>query len=140
MRWDAVVAPDLTQDLILFDGDCVLCSFWARFVHERDAAQRFKFTAIQSPFGRALAARFGIDPDNPQSNLVVIDGRVLFKSDAAIGILRALPGWGWMRAALIVPKPMRDWLYDCIARSRYRVFGRRAQCWADDPRFAARIL
>ncbi|MBS0384742.1 MAG: DUF393 domain-containing protein, partial [Proteobacteria bacterium] len=68
MRWKAVAAPDLAQDLILFDGDCVACSRSARFVHERDIARRFRFVAIQSPYGRSLAARFGIDPGAPETN------------------------------------------------------------------------
>jgi predicted DCC family thiol-disulfide oxidoreductase YuxK len=140
MRWDAVAAPDLKQDLILFDGDCVLCSHWARYVHERDNAQRFKFTAVQSPFGRALAARFGINADNPETNLAILNGRVLFKSDAALAVLRALPGGWWTPPLRMAPKELRDWVYDRVARNRYRWFGRREQCWAGDPTFAARIL
>jgi predicted DCC family thiol-disulfide oxidoreductase YuxK len=140
MRWDAVAAPDLKQDVILFDGDCVLCSFWARFVHARDKALRFKFTAIQSPFGRALAERFGVDLENPETNIAIIEGRALFKSDVAVGVLCVLPGWGWTRIAMMAPKPLRDWVYDRIARNRYRWFGKREQCWAGDSAFAARIL
>lgn len=140
MRWDAVAAPGIEQDLILFDGDCVLCSRWARFVHERDAAHRFKFVAIQSAYGRALAARFGVDPEAPQTNLVAVDGRVYFKSDTPLAILGALPGWGWASAARIVPRALRNAVYDLIARRRYRWFGRRARCWAGDPAFKSRVL
>jgi predicted DCC family thiol-disulfide oxidoreductase YuxK len=140
MRWTPVDAPDLTQDLILFDGDCVLCSHWARFVHERDRAGRFKFVAIQSPYGRALAARFGVDAEAPQSNLVAVSGRVSFKSDAALDILALLPGWRWTRAARAVPRPVRDWLYDRIARNRFRLFGRRERCWVADPALAQRVI
>lgn len=139
MRWDVVAAPDL-QDLILFDGDCVLCSRAAHFVHRRDATQRFKFVAIQSDYGRALAARFGIDPENPQTNLVVRDGRVHFKSDAALATLSALPGWSWARIARVVPRAFRHWLYDQLATRRYAWFGRREACWAGDPAFRDRIL
>ena len=140
MRWDAVAAPDIEHDVILFDGDCVLCSRWAHFVHDHDAGQRFKFTAIQSPYGRALAARFGIDPANPQTNLTAIGGRVYFKSDTALAILRALPGWGWTSIAGLAPRTLRNWLYDHIARRRYAWFGQRAQCWAGDPAFSTRII
>jgi predicted DCC family thiol-disulfide oxidoreductase YuxK len=140
MRWDAVAAPDLAQDLILFDGDCVLCSRWARFVHAHDKARRFHFIAIQSPYGRALSERFRIDPAEPETNLAVIDGRVFFKSDTALSILRALPGWGWTSIAFIVPRPLRNWVYDRIARNRYRWFGRRERCWVGDPDFRDRII
>jgi predicted DCC family thiol-disulfide oxidoreductase YuxK len=140
MRWRSVDAPDLTQDLILFDGDCVLCSRAAHFVHERDGAGRFAFVAIQSPFGRALAHRFGIDPEAPLTNLAVVNGRVSFKFDATLSVLRVLPGWRWSRIARLIPKPLRDWAYDRIARNRFAWFGRRERCWAGDPAFRARIL
>ena len=139
MRWDAVAAPDI-GDLILFDGDCVLCSRAAHFVHKRDRAQMFKFVAIQSEYGRALAARFGIDADRPETNAVVLGGMAYFKGDAALAALRVLPGWRWTRIARIAPKPVRDWAYDRIARNRYRLFGRRDRCWAGDPGLSARIV
>ena len=86
-----MIAPDDPQlrrigepgerGLILYDGDCVLCSNWFRFVAQRDAEGKFLFTAIQSPYGRALAVRHGIDPNNPQSNAVLLDGNVNLRSD-----------------------------------------------------------
>lgn len=139
MRWDAVAAPGIA-DLILFDGDCVLCSGAAHFVHKRDPAQRFKFVAIQSDYGRALAMRFGIDADKPETNVAVVDHVAHFKADSALAVLAALPGWRWTRITHIVPRPLRNWLYDRIARNRYALFGRREQCWAGDPALKARIL
>jgi len=140
MRWEAVAAPDLAQDLILFDGDCVLCSRWARFVHAHDRAGRFKFVAIQSRYGRALAQQFGISVEQPETNLAVLDGRVFFKSDTALAILRVLPGWRWTGFAFIIPRALRNWFYDRIARNRYRWFGRRERCWVGDPAFKHRVL
>ena len=139
MRWDAVVAPDL-KDLILFDGDCVLCSRAAHFVHKRDRAQRFKFVAIQSEYGRTLAAHFGIDADAPETNAVVLNGVATFRGDATLAALSVLPGGSWTGIAKGIPRALRDWTYDRIARSRYRLFGRRDRCWAGDPTFATRIL
>lgn len=139
MRWDAVAAPEIT-DLILFDGDCVLCSGAAHFVHARDTAQRFKFVAIQSEYGRGLAARFRIDADEPETNAAVVDHVAYFKAEAALAVLAQLPGWRWARMARVLPRAFRNWIYDCIARNRYALFGRRAQCWAGDPALKARIL
>jgi predicted DCC family thiol-disulfide oxidoreductase YuxK len=139
MRWAAVAAPDI-EDLILFDGDCVLCSRAAHFVHERDTTHRFKFVAMQSDCGRALAARFGIEADNPETNIAVADGVAHFKADAALAVLARLPRWRWTRMAHVLPRAARNWLYDCIARNRYQLFGRRERCWAGDPVLAARIL
>lgn len=139
MRWDAAAAPDV-EDLILFDGDCVLCSRAAHFVHKRDRGQRFKFIAIQSGYGRKLAARFGVDADDPETNIVIVAGVAYFKADAVLAVVRTFPGWGIARAAHIAPKGLRDWFYDRIARNRYSLFGRRDRCWAGDPAFAARVV
>src|SRR3954453_17979458 len=88
--------PD--DDVILYDGVCIFCSRWIRFVATRDVNHRFRFTAIQSPYGTRLAQAFGIDPDDPDTNAVVHGGVAWFKSDAALTVLSALPGWGWTRA------------------------------------------
>ena len=96
--------PD--DDVILFDGVCVFCSRWVRFVAARDTAQRFRFTTIQSPYGTRLAKTFGIDPDDPDTNAVVHGGEVFFKSDAALTVLGHLPGWRWMRV-LFALDPLR---------------------------------
>ncbi len=58
--------PD--DDVILYDGVCVFCSRWVRFVATRDVEQRFRFTAIQSGYGTRLAKAFGIDPGDPDTN------------------------------------------------------------------------
>ena len=98
--------PD--DDVILYDGVCVFCSRWVRFVAIRDTEQRFRFTAIQSGYGTRLARAFGIDPDDPDTNAVVHGGEAFFKSDAALTVLSNLPGWGWVRMLRAVPKPLRD--------------------------------
>ena len=86
--------------VILYDGVCVLCSGWVRFVATRDEARLFRFAAIQTAYGRALAGRLGIDPDAPDTNALVMDGRGYRRSDAAIAVLRRLPGWGWVHSTL----------------------------------------
>jgi len=116
-RW-----PD--DDVILYDGVCIFCSRWVRFVATHDAAQRFRFTAIQSPYGTRLAQAFGIDPNDPDTNAVVHGGVAHFKSDGALTVLSHLPRWRWTRALLLVPKPLRDAVYNLVARNRYRAYVR----------------
>jgi predicted DCC family thiol-disulfide oxidoreductase YuxK len=135
-----VDVPDITQDLILFDGDCILCSRGAHFVHTQDRAERFKFVAIQSTYGRILARRFGINPEAPETNLAVIDGRAFFKSDAALNVLRAMQAWRWTAVFRWAPRPLRNWVYDHVARNRYAWFGRKEQCWVGDSALRARII
>ncbi|WP_439816406.1 thiol-disulfide oxidoreductase DCC family protein [Zavarzinia sp. CC-PAN008] len=137
--WRPRAANAALEGIILFDGVCVFCSRWVRFVAERDRAERFRFLPIQSAAGRTLARRLGIDADAPQTNAVVLDGRALFKSDAALAVLGHLPRWSWLRGLRLVPRPLRDAVYDVVARNRYRVFGRTESCWLPPPDLARRL-
>ena len=130
--------PD--DDVILYDGVCVFCSRWVRFVATRDVERRFRFTAIQSPYGTRLAQAFGIDPDDPDTNAVIHGGEAFFKSDAALTVLSNLPGWGWVRGLRVVPKPLRDAVYRVVARNRYRIFGRYEECFVPDAGIRARVM
>ena len=139
-RLTPVSTPDLPDGLILFDGVCVFCSRWVRFVIGRDPEARFRFLPIQSGQGRDLAARLGVNPDAPETNVVVMDGRALMKSDAALSVLGVLKGVRWLGALRHVPRWMRDPLYDLIARNRYAIFGRTEACMVPGPEERARFL
>jgi predicted DCC family thiol-disulfide oxidoreductase YuxK len=130
--------PD--DDVILYDGVCVFCSRWVRFVATRDTARRFRFTPIQSDYGTRLAQAFGINPEDPDTNAVVHGGVAYFQSDAALTVLGALRGWGWTGALFWVPKPLRDGVYSLVARNRYRIFGKYEECFMPDAAFRARVL
>ena len=130
--------PD--DDVILFDGVCVFCSRWVRFVAARDKATRFRFTPIQSAYGSRLAQNFGIDPGDPDTNAVVHGGAVYTRSDAALTVLSLLPGWSWTRMLFAVPRPLRDGVYDLVARNRYRIFGKYDACFVPDAALRARVI
>lgn len=130
----------LPDDVILFDGVCIFCSRWVRFVAKRDTAKRFRFTPIQSDYGTKLARKFGIDPDDPDTNAVVYGGEVFLKSDAALTVLSHLPGWAWTRALFAVPKPLRNAVYSLIAHNRYRIFGKYDACFVPDADLRARVI
>jgi predicted DCC family thiol-disulfide oxidoreductase YuxK len=130
--------PD--DDVILYDGVCVFCSRWIRFIAARDQAKRFRFTAIQSDYGTRLARAFGIDPDDPDTNAVIHGGVAHFKSNAALTVLSCLPGWGWARVFFAVPKPFRNAVYNLVAKNRYRIFGKYDACFVPDADMRARVL
>jgi predicted DCC family thiol-disulfide oxidoreductase YuxK len=136
----AVSQPWPDDDIVLYDGVCVFCSRWIRFVATRDTHHRFRFTAIQSGYGTRLARAFGIDPDDPDTNAVVHGGVAWFKSDAALTVLSNLPGWGWVRVLRSVPKPWRDAVYGLVARNRYRIFGKFEECFVPDAGLRARVM
>jgi predicted DCC family thiol-disulfide oxidoreductase YuxK len=130
--------PD--DDVILYDGVCVFCSRWIRFVAARDLNRRFRFTAIQSGYGTRLAQAFGIEPGDPDTNAVIHSGVAWFKSDGALTVLSNLPGWGWVRGLRSVPKPLRDAVYNLVARNRYRIFGKYEECFVPDAAFRDRVI
>jgi len=139
-RRRSVPAPGVPDGTILYDGVCVLCSAWFRFVTARDPEVRFRFTPIQRTYGRHLAVRLGIDLDNPQTNAVIIDGTAYLRSDAALQILCRLTGWSWAGALLAAPPGLRDWVYDRVARNRHQLFGRTETCMVPDADLARHIL
>ena len=139
-RWSPQPAPDVPDGLILFDGVCVLCARWVRFVIERDPERQFRFMAIQSEQGRGLATRFGIDPDAPQTNAVVWSGCIHFKSDAALTVLERLRGMRPLGLLKAAPRRLRDPAYDLIALNRYAIFGRTDVCMVPAPEDRSRFL
>ncbi|MDE1936823.1 thiol-disulfide oxidoreductase DCC family protein [Bradyrhizobium sp.] len=132
-RW-----PD--DDVILYDGVCVFCSRWIRFVAASDCDRRFRFTAIQSNYGARLARTFGIDPVDPDTNAVIQGGIAYFKSDAALTVLSSLPRYRWTRALLTLPKPLRDAVYNLVAKNRYRIFGKYDACFVPDAAMRERVM
>lgn len=130
--------PD--DDIILYDGVCIFCSRWVRFVATRDVVKRFRFTPIQSDYGTRLAKHFGIDPNDPDTNAVIHGGAAYFKSDAALTVLSQLPRWSWVRVLFAVPTLLRNPVYNLVARNRYRIFGRSEACMVPDADLRERVI
>ena len=129
------------RPVIVFDAQCVLCSANARFILKHDRRGRFRLASMQGQAGAALYRRFGIDPANPETLMLVDGDRALRNSDAVLAIYAGL-GWPWRLAGIarVVPRRLRDRLYLWVARHRYRLFGRRESCWVPSPDLADRIL
>jgi predicted DCC family thiol-disulfide oxidoreductase YuxK len=126
--WSPESADGVPDRVILVDGVCVLCSRGALFVIARDPGAAFRFVTVQEPYGQELAQRFGIDPERPETNAVILGGRAYFKSDAVIEVLACLPRWSWVRPLRWIPRGSRHAVYDLVARNRYRWFGRTDHC------------
>ena len=130
-------AAEEDRPVILFDGVCNLCTGSVRFVIERDARKQFRFASLQSPVAQRLLGR----RDDLESMVLVQDGEIYRKSTAALRIARRLDGlWPALALFLVVPRFLRDAVYDWIGRRRYRMFGKRDACWTPQPELADRFL
>jgi len=140
--------PRADELVVLYDGVCGLCNGVVKFLLPRDRDQRLRFAALQGVYATAALARHAVvpPPGDPESIVVIeqpgtADERLYFRSEAALRIGAALPG-PWRLAGLfrLVPRVVRDWVYDRVARSRYRIFGRSDACPMPTPASRARFL
>lgn len=129
-----------TESVVLFDGVCNLCSGAVQFVIKRDPSARFQFASLQSDYGRQQLARLGLNAESLYSIILIQDGKFYQRSDAALEIARKLSGgWPFMYGLKILPRFLRDAVYNFIARYRYRWFGKKDACWIPTPELRARF-
>ena len=129
------------RPVILFDGVCNLCTGSVRFVIGRDARKQFRFASLQSPVAEKLLGAQGRDGDRLESVVLVVGERTYRKSTAALLIARRLDGlWPLLSALLVIPRPLRDAVYDWIGKRRYRLFGKRDACWRPQAELPERFL
>jgi predicted DCC family thiol-disulfide oxidoreductase YuxK len=133
--------PPLDGPLVLYDGQCGLCNRSVQTILRHDGRGRFRFAALQSALGQALLARHGLASDVMDS-VVLVDGeRAYTRSRAALRIAGAMDApWPLLRVFAIIPGPLRDGVYDWVARNRYRWFGRTDACMLPPPEVRARFL
>ena len=130
-----------THPVLLFDGVCNLCHGVVRFVLDHDREARFRFAPLQSEVGRALLARFGLDADALDAVVLIDETGAHLRSDAALRVARRLgPPWSWLGPLAMIPRPLRDAVYDFIARHRYRWFGKKDACPLPRPEWRERFL
>jgi predicted DCC family thiol-disulfide oxidoreductase YuxK len=127
--------------VILFDGVCNLCNRFVHFVIARDPSGRFHFGALQSDAARRMLREAYTPATVPDSIVLVDEGRVFTRSTAALRVARGLRfPWPLAYGLIAVPRPLRDWVYDIVARNRYVWFGKRDACMVPTPDLRARFL
>ena len=132
--------PD-DRALVVFDGVCVLCSGFARFILKRDKQFVFRLATAQSPLGQALYRHYGLDPNEFESNLVLVDGRAYARLDTGAVVAARLGGpWRALGLLRLLPRVLGDWLYDRVARNRYALFGRTEHCMLPPPQWRDRFI
>jgi predicted DCC family thiol-disulfide oxidoreductase YuxK len=132
---------DSIGPVVVFDGVCGLCNATVDFLMRRDRRKRLRFASNQSAAGRALLARFGVDPEDVRTVYLIEGDRLSRKSSAALRIARTLGlPWKLAYALVIVPRFLRDAVYDWVARNRYKWFGKKETCRLPTPEERARFL
>ncbi|MDP3854163.1 thiol-disulfide oxidoreductase DCC family protein [Phenylobacterium sp.] len=138
---DPAPADPSPDGLWVFDGVCNFCSGSVRLALALDRDKTLRFTPMQSPYGRLLAAKAGLDPDAPNTFVFFDRGRALGASDAVMALAARLPApWRWATVLRFVPRPLRDATHGWIARNRYRLMGRRESCMVPTPEIRARFI
>ncbi|ELZ30276.1 thiol-disulfide oxidoreductase DCC [Halosimplex carlsbadense 2-9-1] len=137
------MAEDIPRDkpILLFDGVCNLCNGSIQFVIEHDPEGVFRFAPLQSEAAERLLEDVGFH-DYDFDTFVLVDGDDYYtKSDAALRVAREL-GFPWSLAGVgrVVPRPLRNAVYDTVASHRYAVFGKQAQCMIPSPEIRERFV
>ncbi|AFL82179.1 hypothetical protein Aeqsu_2728 [Aequorivita sublithincola DSM 14238] len=127
--------------IVLFDGVCNLCNGAINYIIKRDKNNVFKFAALQSEIGKELITKFNIDTSKIDS-IILIDGEKHYiKSSAALHISKALSGaYPLLFGLMIVPKFIRNAVYDYIARNRYKWFGKKESCMIPTAELKSKFL
>jgi len=139
--------PESTSNpIVLYDGVCGLCNRAVQFLLKRDRHDRLRFAPLQSDFAGTLLKRHGLDHQDLDTVYVVLNSgeaneALLAKGDAFLLFTKEIGGvWSIARLAKIIPRPMRNWLYDFVARHRYQVFGKYEACMLPDPRHKHKFI
>jgi predicted DCC family thiol-disulfide oxidoreductase YuxK len=140
---DDPAVPPFPDDkpIVIFDGHCVMCSGFARFILHADRAARMRLMPAQSEIGQALYRHFGLNATTYETYILLANGEASFRSEATIRICENLGfPWSLARVSRVVPLAWRDRFYDFIARNRLRWFGARQVCYRPEPAHMERFL
>ena len=136
----------MSNPIVLYDGVCGLCNRLTQFLLKRDHHDRLRFASLQSEFAAVILKRHGKDASDLDTVYVVQDygeanERLLARSDAIICLGQELGGiWSAAVLAKALPRFLRDWLYNLVARNRYRVFGKYDSCMIPEPKHRRKFL
>ena len=129
------------KKIVLFDGVCNLCSSSVQFILKHDKKNQFLFGSLQGKAGQEYLKKFNLPVDALNSFMLVEDDKLYTCSSGALRMLRHLGnGWQLLYAFIIVPKFMRDGVYNIIAKNRYKWFGKKEECWIPTQELKAKFL
>lgn len=117
------------QPLLFFDGVCNLCNSSVKTIIKKDRHQKFKFASIQSDAAKEILLQLDDYNSDIDSIILLNNNRLFYKSSAVLRLCKILGGWyNFLLIFWIIPKSIRNWMYDFVAKNRYRWFGKRESC------------
>jgi predicted DCC family thiol-disulfide oxidoreductase YuxK len=135
------ILNEYKNKIVLFDGVCNFCNYWVNFILDRDPKNQFKFAALQSKKGTELLEQFNLPKDDFDSFILISDNKVFKKSIAAFEIAKQISGWPKIILPFrILPTLLTDFVYDIIAKNRYKLFGKKEACRIPTPEEKSRFL
>jgi predicted DCC family thiol-disulfide oxidoreductase YuxK len=130
-----------SHGIILFDGVCNLCNQVVQFIIPRDPKQYYYFAASQSDAGQLLLEQYHYLTKEINTVILIREGQLYTKSTAVLLLVRKLTGfWPLLSVFIIIPRFIRDPIYDWIAKNRYKWFGQREVCMMPTPEMKQRFL
>lgn len=129
------------KSIIFFDGVCNLCNASIDFVIQRDKEDHFLVGALQDDFSKKILSKFKVKEDYLDSIVLLEKGEIFYKSTAALKIARNLSGlWPALYPLIFLPKSLRDPIYNCIGKNRYKWFGKKSTCRLPTPAEQTKFL
>lgn len=132
---------NFSRPVVLFDGVCNLCNRSVQFIIRRDKKKQFLFASLQGKTGQEVLKKFDL-PANDFNSFIVLEGdKIYTRSTAALRMFKKLSGgWKIFYGFIILPRFMRDALYNLIAKNRYKWYGKRDECMMPTPELKERFL
>ena len=132
---------DRQKFVVLFDGVCHLCNRSVQFIIKRDKKERFVFAPLQGIAGRELLREHNLPAEEMKSFILIEQNKAYSRSTGALRVCKHLgSGWQLLYGFIIVPRFIRDAIYNWVARNRYKWFGKRESCRIPAPEERARFL
>lgn len=129
------------KPVVLFDGVCNLCNRSVQFIIKRDKKKRFLFASLQGKTGQEILRQFNLPANDFNSFLILEKNKIYTRSTGALRMLKLLGGgWKLLYGLIIVPKFIRNAVYNWIARNRYNWYGKREECMVPAPELKERFL
>ena len=127
--------------VVFFDGFCNLCNGAVQFTIERDRKNVFRFSSLQSDYAQDILRPFAMEPKRGESMVLLENGKVYERSTAALRVAKRLGGfWPLLYVFIVVPRFIRDAVYNYVGKNRYKWFGKEESCWVPTPELKEKFL